>query len=135
MGVRIVHQNGIRKARKAAGMTQQKLADLLGVNRATVSKYESGAIDPPYSQMQNMSDVLGVSLHKLLAIDDDVFLGIREEDGETVFEIGGSPQLRIAFALEKLNDSGQQIAAARVEELTEIPKYQKTPPPDETDGG
>ena len=34
-------------------------------------------------------------------------------------------------ALCKLNDAGQQKAVERVEELTEIPKYQKEPPPED----
>lgn len=38
---------------------------------------------------------------------------------------------RILNSLNRLNDAGQQKAVERVEELTEIPKYQrKAPPPD-----
>lgn len=127
--------NAISKARKAAGMTQQELANLMGLNRATISKYESGLIEPTSSQLEKMAEVLGVTIHKLLGIDDSVFVGIREVDGETIFEVGGSPHLRITLALEQLNDDGQRVAASRVEELAEIPKYQKTPPPDEAEGG
>lgn len=35
-----------------------------------------------------------------------------------------APQRRIAAALDKLNEEGQEKAAERVEELTEIPRYQ-----------
>ena len=38
-----------------------------------------------------------------------------------------APQRRIAAALDKLNEEGQEKAAERVEELTEIPRYQATP--------
>lgn len=41
----------------------------------------------------------------------------------------GTPQLRIATALGKLNEEGQEKAAERVEELTEIPRYQAQEPP------
>ena len=40
-----------------------------------------------------------------------------------------SPQIRIAAALDKLNEEGQEKAAERVEELTEIPRYQVQEPP------
>lgn len=50
----------IRNARKAAGMTQAQLALLIGVNRATLSRYESGDIDPPSSQLQKIAAALGV---------------------------------------------------------------------------
>ena len=36
---------------------------------------------------------------------------------------------RIAAALDKLNEEGQEKAAERVEELTEIPRYQVQEPP------
>ena len=37
---------------------------------------------------------------------------------------------KMLMAFQKLNHAGQQIAIERVEELTEIPKYQKKPPQD-----
>ena len=40
-----------------------------------------------------------------------------------------APQRRIAAALDKLNEEGQEKAAERVEELTEIPRYQVQEPP------
>ena len=40
-----------------------------------------------------------------------------------------APQRRIATALGKLNEEGQEKAAERVEELTEIPRYQVQEPP------
>ena len=40
-----------------------------------------------------------------------------------------APQRRIATALGKLNEEGQEKAAERVEELTEIPRYQAQEPP------
>lgn len=34
------------------------------------------------------------------------------------------PKIRVAAAMDKLNEAGQKKAAERVEELTEVPKYQ-----------
>lgn len=52
----------LRDARKAAGITQGKLAEMLGINRATISKYENGQIVPPLSQLEGISNALGISL-------------------------------------------------------------------------
>lgn len=60
-----MENNRIRDVRKAAGMTQAQLAKSLGVNRATLSRYESGDIDPPSSQLQRIADVLGVDIREL----------------------------------------------------------------------
>lgn len=58
--------NRIREVRKAAGITQEQLAKSLGVNRATLSRYESGDIDPPSSQLQRIADALNVELWELM---------------------------------------------------------------------
>lgn len=51
----------LRNARRNAGVTQDQLAELLGINRATISKYESGAIEPTMSQIEKICKALGIS--------------------------------------------------------------------------
>jgi len=48
---------------------------------------------------------------------------------QDIAKLISSPKARIATALDKLNEDGQEKAAERVEELTEIPRYrlQDTP--------
>lgn len=60
----------IRDAWKAASITQEELAKALGINRATLSRYESGAIDPPSSQPQRIASALGVSVDCLIGKTD-----------------------------------------------------------------
>jgi transcriptional regulator with XRE-family HTH domain len=48
----------IAVARAAAGLTQQELADRLGVTRRSVQGYESGSI-APYRHVQRLSELLG----------------------------------------------------------------------------
>lgn len=43
-----------------------------------------------------------------------------------------TPQLRITAALDQLNEEGQEKAAERVEELTEIPRYRAQDAPQDT---
>lgn len=59
----------IREARKAANMTQEQLARVIGINRATLSKYESGAIDPPTSQLQMIANALEVEPWELMGFE------------------------------------------------------------------
>ena len=51
----------IRRVRKAAHVTQEELAKRIGVNRALISKYETGIIEPSVSQLQKIALALGVS--------------------------------------------------------------------------
>lgn len=130
----------IRKERKAAGITQEQLAEALGINRATLSKYETGVIEPSVSQLKAISAALGIDFYVLAnEIGNEWFDAGFEfaEEGNHIIDaltyekrkkIGYSfseyeNQLINAFSL--LNPSGQQEAVKRVEELAEIERYQK----------
>lgn len=58
----------IRKFRTDADLTQAKLADLVGVTRATVTQWETGWSQPRMGAVEKLSEVLGVSMSKL--VDD-----------------------------------------------------------------
>lgn len=61
----------IRDLRKTAGITQEQLSKEIGINRATLSRYESGTIDPPVSQLKRIASVLGVTIDDLLDLSDN----------------------------------------------------------------
>lgn len=52
----------LKVLRKTKGLTQQDLANLLGVQRATISNYEVGRRSPHLTELQKLSELLGVSL-------------------------------------------------------------------------
>ncbi len=52
----------LKAARERAGLTQQQLAEKLGVYREAVARFESGKHDPGWSTVQKLADVLGVEL-------------------------------------------------------------------------
>lgn len=56
----------LRTARKASKLTQEQLAKELGVNRATVSKYETGEISPSVDQLLKICNILDVSFEELI---------------------------------------------------------------------
>lgn len=58
----------IRKFRTDADLTQAKLADLVGVTRATVTQWERGWSQPRMGAVEKLSEVLGVSMSEL--VDD-----------------------------------------------------------------
>ncbi len=74
----------IHEARKRAGLSQEELADRLGVTRQAVSKWETGKSVPDTENIRRMTVVLAVSA--------DYFLG----SGST--EAGGGPEAGTAGA-------------------------------------
>lgn len=61
----------LRESRQAKGLTQQKMADLLGVSMRTYQRYEkSGDTEPPLLNLLKLADILDVSIDYLLGRDE-----------------------------------------------------------------
>lgn len=65
-GTELYHGVEIEKYRKIRKIKASELSAILGVNKATLSKYSSGQIDIPASKAVELSEVLNVSLDLLL---------------------------------------------------------------------
>lgn len=52
----------LKAARVNADLTQQQLADLLGVALNTVKNWEDGKSEPTVSQLRKISEVSGISM-------------------------------------------------------------------------
>ena len=59
----------ILKLRKEKGLSQEALAEALGVSRQSVSKWESGAALPDTDKIIAMSELFGVSTDYILKDD------------------------------------------------------------------
>lgn len=55
--------------RRASGMSQEKLAEKLGVSRQAVSNWESGATQPELSKLIELSKLYSVSVDELLSLE------------------------------------------------------------------
>ena len=64
MNVEIAERLAAR--RKLAGLSQEALAEKLGVSRQAVSKWESGASDPSTTNLMALAKLFGVSAEDLL---------------------------------------------------------------------
>ena len=60
----------LRRARKAAGLTQQQLADRLHVTRQSVSSWELGRTEPDFETTEKLAAVFGTSVSSLLGEDE-----------------------------------------------------------------
>ena len=61
---RFVSENLI-KYRKRAGLTQQSIADILGINRTTYTKYETGVCEPSLAMIEAIVNVLKIDVNTL----------------------------------------------------------------------
>lgn len=147
----------IKAARKRAGLTQEQLAKKCEIATITIGQYERNKREPNIDTLFNLSEKLGVSVSYLLGVVDldgfisqDSFadltdyefikaLGLdKPQDQESItdakriaeemIETGGYYRRTYLDIFNRLNDAGKKKAIERIEELTEIPKYQRQPP-------
>ncbi len=98
----------IKKLRKLKGLTQEQLADALGISRSTVAMYEAGEREPNFEMCETIADFFNCRLSDLLEsatertdaveiMQDELFEkrkilfsltnSVKEEDIDTVTEI------------------------------------------------
>lgn len=111
----------IKAARKKAGMTQEELGKKIGVSGSSMAQWENDLRNPKLDTLQRIASALGVPVQDLISDWE----AVDKEEFKRVFIYGEGIKDRIDAALDRLNDEGQEKAAERVEELTEIPKYQR----------
>lgn len=64
-------QNRIRDLRKKARLSQQALADQIGVFRNTISNWETGYSQISLENAQNVAEYFGVTIDYLLGSESD----------------------------------------------------------------
>ena len=60
----------ILQARKARGWTQKQLAESINTTQQTIDRWERGITEPKVSDLQRISNALGITLSFLLGIDE-----------------------------------------------------------------
>ena len=59
-------QNVFKQLRISSGLTQQEIADKLGISRSTIGMYETGAREPDYETLEMIADFFNVDIDYLL---------------------------------------------------------------------
>lgn len=126
----------IKQARKNAKLTQEELGCLVNVTGVSIMRYEKGERSPDYMTTCRLASALKLKIEDLMseAAKGWYEAGYEEgydfgyEEAVTVGEesnsiIGLDMETRLFRSLSCLNNTGQQKAIERVEELTEIPRY------------
>ena len=98
--------NNIKNARKALGMSQDALADAIGANRVTISRYETDSYLPSVPALEKLAVALRTTTGKLTGNEND-----DSERMELSELLRRDPDLRILFAQAR-NAKPEHIRAA-----------------------
>ena len=77
----------IAHKRKEKNLTQEQLAEKLGVSNKTVSKWETGKCMPDYSVIKNLCDELGITVAELMDGEDSEQKSVRAYDDEQIMDL------------------------------------------------
>ena len=77
----------IAQKRRAQNLTQEQLAQQLGVSNKTISKWENGKCMPDYSIIQKLCDTLDVTLPELMDGEDAEDSSVRVYDDVQVLDL------------------------------------------------
>ncbi len=86
----------ISQKRKEKNLTQEQLAEKLGVSNKTISKWETGKCMPDYAVVKNLCEELGITLAELMDGEDAGEKSVRTYDDEQIIDL-----LRRTQELEK----------------------------------
>lgn len=94
--------------RKLNGMSQEQLAEKIGVSRQTLSKYETGEALPDIGKCRVLADVFNVSM-------DDL---VNYEKGPEGLNV--PPRGKHMFGVVKVGDKGQIVIPAKARKVFNI---------------
>ena len=106
----------IKLYRENKKMTQNEIANILDVSPATVSKYESGALEPNIESLKRLSELFEVSIDELLNDEEDKFdiskvnvLDVLKEQKEMKLKGNLYHQTQVSFAYNTNHIEGSTL--------------------------
>ena len=102
--------NNLVELRKYHDFSQEELAEMIGVSRQTLSKYETGESLPDIEKCKLLADVFGVSIDNLISYEDN-----QENLGLLV-----PPKGKHVFGMVKVGDKGQIVIPAKARKIFDI---------------
>ena len=95
--------------RKILQMTQEDIADKVGVTRQSVAKWEAGESVPDLDKCKQLADIFGVSLDDLANYEPEENLGLDVP-----------PKGKHLFGLVTVGDKGQIVIPAKARKMFDI---------------
>ena len=77
----------IAHKRKEKNLTQEQLAEKLGVSNKTVSKWETGKCMPDYSVVKSLCEELEITVAELMDGEDREERSVRAYDDEQIMDL------------------------------------------------
>lgn len=97
--------------RKYHDFSQEELAEMIGVTRQTLSKYETGESLPDIEKCKLLADVFSVTVDDLISYDNNDAANMG---------MGVPPKGKHIFGMVKVGDKGQIVIPAKARKIFDI---------------
>ena len=104
-------KDNLLELRKLNNMSQEELADKIGVSRQTLSKYETGESVPDIEKCKVIADVFGRSMDDLVSY---------EKESDENMGLGVPPKGKHIFGMVKVGEKGQIVIPAKARKIFDI---------------
>jgi transcriptional regulator with XRE-family HTH domain len=106
----------IKKLRELKNLTQEFMANELGLNQSAYSKLESGSTEISYSKLEKVASVLGISIEDITKFDEQMVFNImNNQNGQNGYIVNQSTP----------NDTERELYERQIATLQEENKYLK----------
>ena len=102
-------KDNLIQLRKLRQLTQENIAEKVGVSRQAVAKWESGETVPDLDKCRIIADLFGVSLDDLANYEPDQHMGL-----------GVPPKGKHIFGVVTVGDKGQVVIPAKARRIFSI---------------
>ena len=110
-GEKMSFSENLIELRKYHDYSQEELAEMIGVSRQTLSKYETGESLPDIEKSKLLADVFSVTIDDLIN---------HEKSDEESLGLGVPPKGKHVFGMVKVGDKGQIVIPAKARKVFDI---------------
>lgn len=111
----------LKKFRYVNEMTQQEVADKLGIDRTTYSKYEGGRANPQFDNVLKLASIFGISVSDICGTDKPLYglsdgTQLNDEEARLLLDFKGLSEMRkaeVLRVLKRLSRDQQRENAAK----------------------
>ncbi|MCR5587459.1 MAG: helix-turn-helix domain-containing protein [Lachnospiraceae bacterium] len=96
--------------RKYKGLSQEEIAEMIGVSRQTLSKYETGESLPDIEKCRLLAEIFDVKIDDLISYKKD----------KNNYGLGVPPKGKHIFGMVKVGEKGQIVIPAKARKVFDI---------------
>ena len=103
--------DNLMELRKLNNLSQEDIAEKIGVSRQTLSKYETGESLPDIERCKQLADIFGVTMDDLISYE--------KSDSQNLGYVI-PPKGKHIFGMVKVGDKGQIVIPAKARKIFDI---------------